>query len=559
MRPSIYNSFWQPSGSSFETFSNQDQAQSPMQIDETEANEVGAMDTFTIVDHVYDPSIAFVKDIFNHYREKKTLSTLPQHPKKEHMRQRVLIYDKQPQPFEEERVLMKIGNKDGRERIVDTTQWPYRFHAQLGIIFKKQLYGGSGSMVGPRHLLTCAHNVYDHKDGWAEKISVYLALNESSAPFGEVEVAKVYTFKNWVEDKDPRFDMALLILKRSIGKYTGWGGLLSADKAELDQETVHITGYPGDKHFKQMWSMNHKLHVIYPEEFEYEIDTHGGQSGSAIWINKYGSTFILGVHTLGSYVTNRGVRISQKKFTDFLLKIISNTWKIDKSTLPPLLSTSSVSSNPQTVPFSAMAFGKAQWAEYFGDCGAEPPLPPNINQILASPCPFWPEKKVAETHLFVLIPPTLDGKPLTLNSLGERVKRPKKGHATQYRFIWDEIVKALGQQPTSRSHWVLMTREVIPGSRGKSYANQQALVAQLAKGMDYTVLSALEAAICVFVHYVRKQERLLSDDPWTYTRCQEEVQGLRLAVGGFSLAGLDVRNISFGRSKLGLAPLRKFF
>jgi V8-like Glu-specific endopeptidase len=348
MLSSIYNFFSQPSDSSFENFSSQ--AQYPTQIDEAEAAETDARDnTFSIVDHVYDPSLVFVKDIFNHYREKKTLSTLPQHPTKEYIKQKVLIYDKQPQPFEEENVLMKVSGKDGRERILNTIQWPYRFHAQLNIIFKNQAYGGSGSMVGPHHLLTCAHNVYDHKKGWADKISVYLALNESSAPFGEVEVAKVYTFKNWIEDKDPRFDMALLILKRSIGKYTGWGGLLSGDEAELDQETVHITGYPGDKHFKQMWSMDHKLHVIHPEEFEYEIDTYGGQSGSAIWINKYGSTFILGVHTLGSNVTNKGVRISQKKFTDFLLKIISETWKIDKSILPPLPSTSSVSPNPQPV------------------------------------------------------------------------------------------------------------------------------------------------------------------------------------------------------------------
>ena len=39
------------------------------------------------------------------------------------------------------------------------------------------------------------------------------------------------------------------------------------------------------------------------------------------------------------------------------------------------------------------AFGKAEWKKYFGDVGKEPPLPANINQILNSPCPIWPEKK----------------------------------------------------------------------------------------------------------------------------------------------------------------------
>jgi len=51
-----------------------------------------------------------------------------------------------------------------------------------------------------------------------------------------------------------------------------------------------------------------------------------------------------------------------------------------------------------------IAFGKAEWKKYFGDVGAEPPLPANLNKILYSPCPFWPGRKVLETHLLTLIP-----------------------------------------------------------------------------------------------------------------------------------------------------------
>ncbi|MGZ6330812.1 MAG: SH3 domain-containing protein, partial [Parachlamydiaceae bacterium] len=53
------------------------------------------------------------------------------------------------------------------------------------------------------------------------------------------------------------------------------------------------------------------------------------------------------------------------------------------------------------IPISSIAFGKAKWATYFGDIGEEPPLPNNIQTILSSPCPFWPNKKVEETHLLV--------------------------------------------------------------------------------------------------------------------------------------------------------------
>jgi len=89
----------------------------------------------------------------------------------------------------------------------------------------------------------------------------------------------------------------------------------------------------------------------------------------------------------------------------------------------------------------AIAFGKEKWAIYFGDVGVEPPLPPNIHEILQSPCPFFPGKKVGETHLLTLIPKTVNGKSLTLNSLGELVKSPKQGNKTKYQEYWKEIKK----------------------------------------------------------------------------------------------------------------------
>ena len=63
----------------------------------------------------------------------------------------------------------------------------------------------------------------------------------------------------------------------------------------------------------------------------------------------------------------------------------------------------------------------------FGDIGDEPPLPPNIYEILASPCPFDPEKTVRETHMLVLVPARVNGVPLTLNHMDELVQAPRGG------------------------------------------------------------------------------------------------------------------------------------
>lgn len=145
-----------------------------------------------------------------------------------------------------------------------------------------------------------------------------------------------------------------------------------------------------------------------------------------------------------------------------------------------------------------------------------------------------------ETHLLVLVPQTVNGRPLNLKSLSELVKAPKQGNPTQYRLF------DLGEYPdppAPTSHWVLMTRDVIPGSRGKSCTNQKALVTSYVQktGISYQVPNILNAAVTIFMEYVRSGVRLYPDEPLTYTRCQEQYNAnWQLVVGGFAAGGLAV-------------------
>ena len=171
------------------------------------------------------------------------------------------------------------------------------------------------------------------------------------------------------------------------------------------------------------------------------------------------------------------------------------------------------------------------WACCFGAVGAALKLPAGIDQILDSPCPFWRGRQVKDTHLLALIPSHVAGKPLTLDYLGELIKRPQEGYGTKYRFYY---AGDIGSQSPGSSYWVLMTRDVLPGSRDKRYEDQCALVADHAKrtGLAYEVPGALEAAVVVLLHHVRSGERLYSDDPWTHTRCREkDKDGDPLVVG----------------------------
>jgi NLR family CARD domain-containing protein 3 len=207
-------------------------------------------------------------------------------------------------------------------------------------------------------------------------------------------------------------------------------------------------------------------------------------------------------------------------------------------------------------------FGEVEWKQYFGDVGSAPDLPSHIAAILDGPCPFWPHKKVRDTHLLVLIPATVDGVPLTLNRLGELIKHPSHGgHRTEYRYYNERIKVQIGKESPPHSYWVLLTRDVLPGSRNTGYADQKALVANYArrKSVPYALPSVLEAATAIFMHHALEGERLFGDDPWTYTRCPAGMDDRDPAVvGGFGSSGLFVSVSSYDFCTHGVACCRKF-
>ena len=201
------------------------------------------------------------------------------------------------------------------------------------------------------------------------------------------------------------------------------------------------------------------------------------------------------------------------------------------------------------------AFGAEKWESYFGEVGVEPPLPPDIADILKSSCPVWPGKTVGETHKLVLVPQTVNGSPLTLDLMGELIQRPIKGEATKYNYCTKDIKEAHGST-SFPSHWILMTKDVISGSRGQSYDQQQAQVALLG---GYQVPRLLEAAVCVLMEHVETGTRLFADNRVTYTRCQEKINNYQTSVGGFMVSGLNfIIDDHFAGRCCGVAGLRIF-
>lgn len=201
-------------------------------------------------------------------------------------------------------------------------------------------------------------------------------------------------------------------------------------------------------------------------------------------------------------------------------------------------------------------FGAAKWKKYFGEVGSEPPIPEHISALLNQPCQLFPGKKVYETHLLTLIPATVNGEPLTLNSFKRLLENPREGgHGGKYSSFYNAHKPAViefGDKHYEASHWVLMTRDLIPGSRSQNYAYQKQFIENTANRLSipYTLTSVLEGVVSTMCHHMVTGEKLFKGPSTTLSRCREVLsrrprgQALTVVFGNLTEDGIQVYDIS---------------
>lgn len=292
-----------------------------------------------IIHHDYYSHLKFESGPFPFEKDKNYISTNQHVPSIGEKKERGRECNEEEHGYfnTNEAVLKKADpGKDGRQPVDATETFPYSIHAKIEMRFTDGKYGGSGSLIGPRHVLTCGHNVYDNKTGWAESIKVYPGRHGTYAPFGETKVARVYIFKKWEETQEKTYDIALLVLDDPVGTSSGWGGIkcaLSKKSSLFDEKNrFSVTGYPGDKGFNYMHTMEYQLDHYTPQILRYLHDTNKGQSGSAIWRKENDQIKIIGVHTSGpasGQETNSGVRLTKEIAEELLIKKVRETYTLE--------------------------------------------------------------------------------------------------------------------------------------------------------------------------------------------------------------------------------------
>lgn len=209
-----------------------------------------------------------------------------------------------------------VHGPDDRVQITNTAVYPWRVHASLLITAAdNSMWIGTGWFIGPHTLMTAGHVVYiknsgvPGRDGWVKSIQVMPGRNGSYLPYGSVTSSNFRTVTGWANNGDQNYDYGAIIIPTQLGNTVGWFGFGVYSDSDLLASVGNISGYPGDKPAGTQWYDARKIASVNTRKVYYDIDTAGGQSGSAVYRIINGGRYGIAIHAYGGATTNSGTRI----------------------------------------------------------------------------------------------------------------------------------------------------------------------------------------------------------------------------------------------------------
>jgi glutamyl endopeptidase len=142
----------------------------------------------------------------------------------------------------------------------------------------------------------------------------------ASLPYGTVTSANFRSVTGWTNSSsgNENYDYGAIILPTQLGNTVGWFGLGVYTDSDLLGTVGNISGYPGDKPSGTQWYNARRIASVNSRKVFYDIDTAGGQSGSAVYRIVNGARYAFAIHAYGGATTNSGTRIVTPVFNNLV-------------------------------------------------------------------------------------------------------------------------------------------------------------------------------------------------------------------------------------------------
>ena len=250
---------------------------------------------------------------------------------------------------------------DERVQVTDTTVASFIVYLELYDIFGFIVGSCTGTFIGPDTVLTAGHCLYDNFT-WTANIRVVPAKNGFSEPLGSQFAVNWWVPDGWILFENTLFDWGVIKMPDStLGNAAHWLTVAVATTDTLSRPDFNpaIIGYPGDKPFGTMWlGFKDSFVLVGVNNLYYDIDTSGGQSGSAIFSSNTGGkpffAWVVGVHTTGGSFWNSGIRINVFQLNDILEGCVQMActieWLIESAATPTQAPTPAATQAPTPTP-----------------------------------------------------------------------------------------------------------------------------------------------------------------------------------------------------------------
>ncbi|WP_114964591.1 trypsin-like peptidase domain-containing protein [Alkalilacustris brevis] len=196
-----------------------------------------------------------------------------------------------PQPQDDARSRF-VGPQDLRQQVRDPGSYPV---TAVGLLYSTFADGGSScsaTLIGPSTVITAAHCIYDHAEGWPSNIEYVPAMmDEATHPYGVWEFDTAYVLNSYITryrgvyGEVVPYDLAVVTLLTPVGDELGWLGFGPSE--EIQGFDATILSYPGDKPFGTMWHSNCDVSLApeYADDliFVHFCQTYAGSSGGSLF------------------------------------------------------------------------------------------------------------------------------------------------------------------------------------------------------------------------------------------------------------------------------------